>query len=34
MSFDHRMIDGAMASRVLGHVARFIADPAPAMIVG
>ncbi len=34
MSFDHRMIDGAMASRVLGHVARFMADPAPAMIVG
>jgi len=34
LSFDHRMIDGAMASRVLGHVARFIADPAPAMIVG
>ncbi|MFI5036174.1 MAG: dihydrolipoamide acetyltransferase family protein, partial [Acidimicrobiales bacterium] len=34
MSFDHRMIDGALASRVLGHVARFVEDPAPAMIVG
>lgn len=34
LSFDHRMIDGAMASRVLGHVARFLQDPAPVMIVG
>jgi pyruvate dehydrogenase E2 component (dihydrolipoamide acetyltransferase) len=34
MAFDHRMIDGALASRVLGHVARFLEDPAPAMIVG
>jgi len=34
LSFDHRMIDGAMAARVLGHVARFVEDPAPAMIVG
>jgi 2-oxoisovalerate dehydrogenase E2 component (dihydrolipoyl transacylase) len=34
LSFDHRMIDGAMASRVLGHVAKFLEDPAPAMIVG
>ncbi|MGH9020558.1 MAG: dihydrolipoamide acetyltransferase family protein [Acidimicrobiales bacterium] len=34
MSFDHRMIDGAMASRVLRHVAEFLEDPAPAMIVG
>ncbi|MDE3065292.1 MAG: 2-oxo acid dehydrogenase subunit E2, partial [Acidobacteriota bacterium] len=34
LSFDHRMIDGAMASRVLGHVARFLEDPAPAMLIG
>ncbi len=34
MSFDHRMIDGALASRVLRHVANFVEDPAPALIVG
>jgi 2-oxoisovalerate dehydrogenase E2 component (dihydrolipoyl transacylase) len=34
MSFDHRQIDGALASRVLGHVARFLEDPAPALIAG
>ncbi len=34
MSFDHRMVDGAMASRVLRHVADFLEDPAPALIVG
>jgi pyruvate dehydrogenase E2 component (dihydrolipoamide acetyltransferase) len=34
MSFDHRQVDGAMASRVLGHVARFLEDPAPALIAG
>jgi 2-oxoisovalerate dehydrogenase E2 component (dihydrolipoyl transacylase) len=34
MSFDHRQIDGAMASAVLAHVGRFLSDPAPAMIVG
>jgi 2-oxoisovalerate dehydrogenase E2 component (dihydrolipoyl transacylase) len=34
LSFDHRMIDGALASRVLRHVARFVEDPAPAMIIG
>lgn len=34
MSFDHRQVDGAMASRVLGHVAHFLEDPAPALIAG
>ncbi len=34
MSFDHRMVDGALASRVLGHVARYLEDPAAALIAG
>jgi pyruvate dehydrogenase E2 component (dihydrolipoamide acetyltransferase) len=34
MSFDHRMIDGALASRVLGHVATYLGDPAGALIAG
>jgi len=34
MSFDHRQIDGALASRVLGHVATFLEDPAAALIAG
>jgi 2-oxoisovalerate dehydrogenase E2 component (dihydrolipoyl transacylase) len=34
MSFDHRQIDGALASRVLGHVAKFLEDPAAALIAG
>jgi pyruvate dehydrogenase E2 component (dihydrolipoamide acetyltransferase) len=34
MSFDHRQIDGAMASAVLAHMGRFLSDPAPAIIVG
>jgi pyruvate dehydrogenase E2 component (dihydrolipoamide acetyltransferase) len=34
MSFDHRQIDGAMASAVLAHVGRFLSDPAPSMIAG
>jgi 2-oxoisovalerate dehydrogenase E2 component (dihydrolipoyl transacylase) len=33
-SFDHRLIDGALASRVLGHVGAFLHDPAPALLVG
>jgi 2-oxoisovalerate dehydrogenase E2 component (dihydrolipoyl transacylase) len=32
MSFDHRQIDGAMASAVLAHIGRFLSDPAPALI--
>jgi 2-oxoisovalerate dehydrogenase E2 component (dihydrolipoyl transacylase) len=34
MSFDHRQIDGAMASAVLAHIGRFLSDPAPALIAG
>jgi pyruvate dehydrogenase E2 component (dihydrolipoamide acetyltransferase) len=34
MVFDHRQIDGALASRVLGHVATFLEDPAAALIAG
>ncbi|MGH3733498.1 MAG: dihydrolipoamide acetyltransferase family protein [Acidimicrobiales bacterium] len=34
MAFDHRQIDGALASRVLAHVARFLEDPAAALIAG
>jgi 2-oxoisovalerate dehydrogenase E2 component (dihydrolipoyl transacylase) len=34
MSFDHRQIDGALASRVLGHVKGFLEDPAAAIIAG
>jgi 2-oxoisovalerate dehydrogenase E2 component (dihydrolipoyl transacylase) len=32
MSFDHRQIDGAMASAVLAHIGRFLSDPAPTLI--
>ncbi len=32
MSFDHRQVDGALASRALGHVATFLSDPAAALI--
>ena len=34
MSFDHRMVDGALASRVLGHVANYLGDPAGSLIAG
>ncbi|MDE3065682.1 MAG: 2-oxo acid dehydrogenase subunit E2, partial [Acidobacteriota bacterium] len=34
MSFDHRQVDGALASRVIAHVAHYLEDPAPALIVG
>lgn len=34
MSFDHRQIDGALASQVIAHVGRFVEDPAPSLIVG
>ncbi|HVB51371.1 MAG TPA: dihydrolipoamide acetyltransferase family protein [Acidimicrobiales bacterium] len=34
MSFDHRQIDGALASRVLSHVAHYLEDPAAAIIGG
>jgi pyruvate dehydrogenase E2 component (dihydrolipoamide acetyltransferase) len=32
MTFDHRQIDGAMASLVLAHIGRFLSDPASAII--
>ena len=34
MSFDHRMIDGALASIYLHHIGRFLNDPAPALLLG
>jgi pyruvate dehydrogenase E2 component (dihydrolipoamide acetyltransferase) len=34
MSFDHRQIDGALASQVIAHVGAFLRDPAPALIAG
>jgi len=32
MSFDHRHVDGATASRALRHVADFLEDPAPRLL--
>ena len=32
LAFDHRMVDGAMASAVLAHIGRFLHDPAAAII--
>jgi pyruvate dehydrogenase E2 component (dihydrolipoamide acetyltransferase) len=34
LSFDHRMIDGALASKVLAHIGKFLNDPAAAIIAG
>jgi pyruvate dehydrogenase E2 component (dihydrolipoamide acetyltransferase) len=34
LAFDHRLIDGALASHVLRHVADFLSDPAGALIAG
>lgn len=34
MSFDHRQVDGALASRVLGHIRAYLEDPAAALIAG
>ena len=34
MSFDHRHIDGALASAVLAHIGGFVNDPAPALLAG
>jgi 2-oxoisovalerate dehydrogenase E2 component (dihydrolipoyl transacylase) len=34
MAFDHRQVDGAMASAVLAHIGRFLHDPAAAIIAG
>ena len=32
MTFDHRQIDGALASRVLAHIGAFLEDPATALL--
>ncbi|MDH2903234.1 MAG: dihydrolipoamide acetyltransferase family protein [Actinomycetota bacterium] len=32
MTFDHRQIDGALASRVLAHIAGFLEDPATSLL--
>jgi pyruvate dehydrogenase E2 component (dihydrolipoamide acetyltransferase) len=32
MSFDHRQIDGALASIVLNHLGRFLSDPATSLL--
>ena len=34
MAFDHRQIDGALASTVLRHMADYLHDPAPRLIAG
>jgi pyruvate dehydrogenase E2 component (dihydrolipoamide acetyltransferase) len=34
LSFDHRVVDGALGSRVLREVADFMADPARALALG
>ncbi|MDE2282537.1 MAG: 2-oxo acid dehydrogenase subunit E2 [Actinomycetales bacterium] len=34
MSFDHRQIDGALASQFIAHVGAFLSDPAPRLIAG
>ncbi len=34
VTFDHRMVDGALASTFLRDLARFVEDPAAALLVG
>jgi pyruvate dehydrogenase E2 component (dihydrolipoamide acetyltransferase) len=34
LSFDHRLVDGALGSRVLADVARFLEDPAVELALG
>jgi pyruvate dehydrogenase E2 component (dihydrolipoamide acetyltransferase) len=34
LAFDHRQIDGALASRVLAHVGNFLNNPAVALLAG
>jgi 2-oxoisovalerate dehydrogenase E2 component (dihydrolipoyl transacylase) len=34
LAFDHRQIDGALASAVLSHIGRYLHDPAAAIIAG
>ena len=32
--FDHRQVDGALASAALAHIGKFLTDPAAAIIAG
>jgi pyruvate dehydrogenase E2 component (dihydrolipoamide acetyltransferase) len=32
MTFDHRQVDGALASAVLAHIGRFLEDPATTLL--
>ena len=32
MTFDHRQVDGALASRVIAHIGAFLEDPATALL--
>ena len=32
MTFDHRQVDGALASRVIAHIGHFLEDPAAALL--
>jgi pyruvate dehydrogenase E2 component (dihydrolipoamide acetyltransferase) len=34
LAFDHRHIDGALASQVIAHIGRYLEDPAPSIIAG
>jgi pyruvate dehydrogenase E2 component (dihydrolipoamide acetyltransferase) len=34
LSFDHRLVDGALGSQVLADVARFLEDPAVDLLLG
>ena len=34
LSFDHRLVDGALGSQVLAHAARFLEDPAVSLVLG
>ena len=34
LAFDHRMVDGALASTYLRDVGRFLEDPAAALLGG
>ena len=34
LSFDHRLVDGALGSRLLSEVARFLEDPALTLLLG
>jgi pyruvate dehydrogenase E2 component (dihydrolipoamide acetyltransferase) len=34
LSFDHRLVDGALGSQVLADVAEFLEDPAVGLVLG